>query len=144
MKATKKLIAMLLSAIMLLALMPAAAFADSGDTKATVEIESQTNSAFDYLEYYSGGRWKDLNTPAVLLRAERRFRSIRSERRILGMMFDHIPAILHKFIEVTDVECHAQAFLHIHIHHFAVSQQTCFTELPLEIREGFTAGLHDD
>lgn len=54
---------MLLCAIMLLALVPAAAFADSGDTKATVEIESQTNSAFDYLEYYSGGRWKDLNTP---------------------------------------------------------------------------------
>ena len=52
MKATKKLIAMLLCAIMLLALVPAAAFADSGDTKATVEIESQTNSAFDYLEYY--------------------------------------------------------------------------------------------
>ena len=26
-------------------------------------IQSQTNSAFDYLEYYSGGRWKDLNTP---------------------------------------------------------------------------------
>ncbi len=63
MKATKKLIAMLLCAIMLLALVPAAAFADSGDTKATVEIESQTNSAFDYLEYYSGGKWKDLNTP---------------------------------------------------------------------------------
>ena len=63
MKATKKLIAMLLCAIMLLALVPAAAFADSGDTKATVEIESQTNSAFDYLEYYSNGKWKDLNTP---------------------------------------------------------------------------------
>lgn len=63
MKATKKLIAMLLCALMLLALVPAAAFADSGNTKATVEIESQTNSAFDYLEYYSNGKWKDLNTP---------------------------------------------------------------------------------
>ncbi len=63
MKATKKLIAMLLCALMFLAVVPAAAFADSGDTKGTVEIESQTNSAFDYLEYYSNGKWKDLNTP---------------------------------------------------------------------------------
>lgn len=29
----------------------------------TVTIESQTNSAFDYLEYYDGSQWKDLNTP---------------------------------------------------------------------------------
>ena len=63
MKATKKLIAMLLCALMFLAVVPATAFADSGDTKGTVEIESQTNSAFDYLEYYSNGKWKDLNTP---------------------------------------------------------------------------------
>ncbi len=28
-----------------------------------VTIESQTNSAFDYLEYYDGSQWKDLNTP---------------------------------------------------------------------------------
>lgn len=28
-----------------------------------VTIESQTNSAFDYLEYYSSDGWKDLNTP---------------------------------------------------------------------------------
>ena len=30
---------------------------------ATVTIESQTNSAFDYLEYYDDGEWNDLNTP---------------------------------------------------------------------------------
>lgn len=47
----------------LLSFAPALASADTGETKATVEIESQTNSAFDYLEYYSGGKWKDLNTP---------------------------------------------------------------------------------
>ena len=60
MKATKKLITLLLCIIMLLALVPTAAFADTEDT---VQIESQTNSAFDYLEYYSNGKWKDLNTP---------------------------------------------------------------------------------
>ena len=60
MKATKKLIALLLCTLMLIAFVPAAASADSGDT---VTIESQTNSAFDYLEYYSNGKWKDLNTP---------------------------------------------------------------------------------
>ena len=60
MKATKKLITLLLCVIMLLALVPTAAFADTEDT---VQIESQTNSAFDYLEYYSNGKWKDLNTP---------------------------------------------------------------------------------
>lgn len=46
MKATKKLITLLLCIIMLLAMVPAAAFADTEDT---VQIESQTNSAFDYL-----------------------------------------------------------------------------------------------
>ena len=29
----------------------------------TVTIESEKNDAFDYLEYYDGSRWKDLNTP---------------------------------------------------------------------------------
>lgn len=28
-----------------------------------VTIESERNNAFDYLEYYNGSRWKDLNTP---------------------------------------------------------------------------------
>lgn len=39
--------------------MPTAALA----AESTVTIESQTNSAFDYLEYYKDGSWHDLNTP---------------------------------------------------------------------------------
>ena len=63
-KTLLKLTAIALCLITLFSFIPAAtASADTGDTKATVEIESQTNSAFDYLEYYSGGKWKDLNTP---------------------------------------------------------------------------------
>ncbi len=61
MKAIRKLLALALCLITLFSVIPAqTASADSGDT---VTIESQTNSAFDYLEYYSGGKWKDLNTP---------------------------------------------------------------------------------
>lgn len=56
-----KLMAFALCLITLFSFIPAqTASADSGDT---VTIESQTNSAFDYLEYYSNGKWKDLNTP---------------------------------------------------------------------------------
>ncbi len=56
-----KLLALSLCLITLFSFIPAqTASADSGDT---VTIESQTNSAFDYLEYYSNGKWKDLNTP---------------------------------------------------------------------------------
>ena len=40
-------------------IMPTAALA----AESTVTIESQTNSAFDYLEYYKDGSWHDLNTP---------------------------------------------------------------------------------
>lgn len=58
-----RFLALALCLITLLSFAPALASADTGETKATVEIESQTNSAFDYLEYYSGGKWKDLNTP---------------------------------------------------------------------------------
>ena len=61
MKAIRKLLALALCLITLFSFIPAQiASADSGDT---VTIESQTNSAFDYLEYYSNGKWKDLNTP---------------------------------------------------------------------------------
>ena len=61
MKAIRKLLALALCLITLFSFIPAqTASADSGDT---VTIESQTNSAFDYLEYYSNGKWKDLNTP---------------------------------------------------------------------------------
>ena len=56
-----KLLALSLCLITLFSFIPTqTASADSGDT---VTIESQTNSAFDYLEYYSNGKWKDLNTP---------------------------------------------------------------------------------
>ncbi|MBR6038996.1 MAG: hypothetical protein IKP38_00755 [Clostridia bacterium] len=63
MKATKRLITLLLAVIMLLTLIPAAAFADEDPFPQNVTIESEKNNAFDYLEYYSGGKWKDLNTP---------------------------------------------------------------------------------
>lgn len=53
----KRTMALLLCALMLIGLLPTSALAAG-----TVNIESQTNSAADYLEYYSGG-WKDLNTP---------------------------------------------------------------------------------
>ena len=56
-----KFLALAMCLIMLFSFIPAqTASADSGDT---VTIESQTNSAFDYLEYKSNGKWKDLNTP---------------------------------------------------------------------------------
>ena len=52
-----KLLALSLCLITLFSFIPTqTASADSGDT---VTIESQTNSAFDYLEYYSNGKWKN-------------------------------------------------------------------------------------
>ena len=59
MKGKKRIIALLLCVLTLVGLMPTAAFA----AEQNVTIESQTNSAFDYLEYYSSGGWHDLNTP---------------------------------------------------------------------------------
>ena len=56
----KRLMALLLCLLTLIGIIPAGtAFA----VASTVTIESQTNSAFDYLQYYSDGSWKDLNTP---------------------------------------------------------------------------------
>ena len=60
MKATRKIITLLLSALMLLTILPSAAFAEAEET---VTIQSEKNNAFDYLEYLSGSGWKDLNTP---------------------------------------------------------------------------------
>lgn len=54
-----RIAALLLCVLTVIGLLPAAAFAASD----TVTIESQKNDAFDYLEYYSNGKWKDLNTP---------------------------------------------------------------------------------
>ena len=56
---TKRLIALALCILTLVGIMPTGALA----AQATVTIESQTNSAFDYLEYYKDGSWHDLNTP---------------------------------------------------------------------------------
>lgn len=56
---SKRIIAVLLCALTVIGLMPTAALA----AESTVTIESQTNSAFDYLEYYKDGSWHDLNTP---------------------------------------------------------------------------------
>ena len=56
---TKRIMALLLCLLAVIGLMPGVASAAAS----TVTIESQTNSAFDYLEYYSDGSWHDLNTP---------------------------------------------------------------------------------
>ena len=56
---TKRIMALLMCLLTVIGLIPGAAFA----AQSTVTIESQTNSAFDYLEYYKDGAWKDLNTP---------------------------------------------------------------------------------
>lgn len=55
----KRLMALLLCLLTVIGLIPGVASA----AQSTVTIESQTNSAFDYLQYYSEGAWKDLNTP---------------------------------------------------------------------------------
>ena len=59
MKGRKRILSLLLCAITVIGLMPTAALA----AEQNVTIESQTNAAFDYLEYYSNGSWHDLNTP---------------------------------------------------------------------------------
>ena len=58
-KAALKTAALLLLAAAMAGLVPGAALAASD----SVTIESQKNDAFDYLQYYSSGSWKDLNTP---------------------------------------------------------------------------------
>ncbi len=57
---TKRLMALLLCLLTLIGVIP---FGGAFAAGSTVTIESQTNSAFDYLEYYKDGRWRDLNTP---------------------------------------------------------------------------------
>ena len=64
MKKWMKWITLALCTLFLAALLPVqAAFADEEPFEQTVTIESEKNGAFDYLEYYSGGSWHDLNTP---------------------------------------------------------------------------------
>ncbi len=55
----KRLMALLLCLLTVIGLIPGVASAAAS----TVTIESQTNSAFDYLQYYKDGSWNDLNTP---------------------------------------------------------------------------------
>lgn len=66
MSKTNRIFALLLAAIMCISLIPMSALA--GTTIRPYEtdgvtIQSEYDSAFDYLEYYSNGTWKDLNTP---------------------------------------------------------------------------------
>lgn len=56
----KRIMALLLCLLTLIGVIP---FGGAFAAGSTVTIESQTNSAFDYLEYYKDGRWHDLNTP---------------------------------------------------------------------------------
>lgn len=56
----KRIMALLLCLLTVIGIIPAGTALAAGNT---VTIESQTNSAFDYLQYYSDGSWKDLNTP---------------------------------------------------------------------------------
>ncbi len=58
-----KLMALVMCLITLFSFVPAVASADEDPFPQNVTIESEKNNAFDYLEYYSGGKWKDLNTP---------------------------------------------------------------------------------
>ena len=57
---SKRLVAFLLCVLTIVGVMP---FGTALAAEPTVTIESQTNSAFDYLEYYKDGKWQDLNTP---------------------------------------------------------------------------------
>lgn len=56
---TKRIMALLLCLLTVIGLMPGVASA----AQSTVTIESQTNSTFDYLQYYSDGALNDFNTP---------------------------------------------------------------------------------
>lgn len=56
----KRILAAALCLATLLGLLPTGSALADGST---VTIESQTNSSFDYLEYYDAGQWHDLNTP---------------------------------------------------------------------------------
>lgn len=57
---TKRIITLAICLLTLIGIFHSAPALAAGST---VTIESQTNSAFDYLEYYSNGSWHDLNTP---------------------------------------------------------------------------------
>ena len=65
MSKTTRIISLLLAAIMCFGLIPVGAFAETRSTRTEggVTIESEYDSAFDYLERYYDGVWRDLHTP---------------------------------------------------------------------------------
>ncbi|MBR5949580.1 MAG: hypothetical protein IKZ82_13195 [Clostridia bacterium] len=66
MSKTTRFISLLLAAVMCLGLIPVGALAEtrgSTRTEGGVTIESEYDSAFDYLERYYDGVWRDLHTP---------------------------------------------------------------------------------
>ena len=58
-----RILALALSLVCLFSFAPMRHAHADGAFPENVTIQSERNNAFDYLEYYSGGRWKDLNTP---------------------------------------------------------------------------------
>ncbi|MBR3298536.1 MAG: hypothetical protein IKI64_04960 [Clostridia bacterium] len=64
MSKTTRIISLLLAAIMCFGLIPVGAFAETRSTRTEggVTIESEYDSAFDYLERYYDGVWRDLHT----------------------------------------------------------------------------------
>ena len=58
-----RILALMMCLISLFSFLPAMPASADEAFPQNVTIESERNNAFDYLEYYSGGRWKDLNTP---------------------------------------------------------------------------------
>lgn len=58
-KILNRFVALALCVLMLIGILPTTAFAAGNN----VTIDSEGNAAFDYLQYYSSGKWKDLNTP---------------------------------------------------------------------------------
>ena len=58
-----RILALALSLVCLFSFAPMRPAHADGAFPENVTIQSERNNAFDYLEYYSGGRWKDLNTP---------------------------------------------------------------------------------
>ena len=58
-----RILALALSLVCLFTFAPMRPAHADGAFPENVTIQSERNNAFDYLEYYSGGRWKDLNTP---------------------------------------------------------------------------------
>ena len=58
-----RILALMMCLISLFSFLPAKPASADEAFPQNVTIESERNNAFDYLEYYSGGKWKDLNTP---------------------------------------------------------------------------------